>query len=94
MEHTLSYVEAALRGYVENVNLFLQMTYTSFQELFCFAFITLVMFVVCLFVYLLSSVPCNRIFVAHYEHILAEPAAYVEPLSNFLELDGNEKEVC
>eukprot|EP01035_Chromulina_nebulosa_P018513 gene18513-24230_t len=52
VEHTLTYLESALRG-----------------------------------------VPCNRIFIAHYEHVLAEPSAYKEPLANFLELSSKEKEV-
>jgi hypothetical protein len=31
------------------------------------------------------------VFVAHYEHVLADPRAYVEPLATFLELSQNEK---
>ena len=52
VEHTLTYVEAALR-----------------------------------------KVPCNRIFLAHYEHVLADPRAFLEPLSQFLELSEPEKRV-
>jgi hypothetical protein len=52
VEHTLTYVEAALR-----------------------------------------KVPCNRIFLAHYEHVLADPRAFLEPLSQFLELSENDKKV-
>ena len=50
MEHTLTYLESALKG-----------------------------------------VPCHRIFIAHYEHFLKEPAAFIEPLSTFLELDEKAK---
>jgi hypothetical protein len=52
VEHTLTYVEAALR-----------------------------------------RVPCHRIFIAHYEHILADPRAFLEPLSQFLEVSEIEKKV-
>jgi hypothetical protein len=40
----------------------------------------------------LQYVPCDRIFLAHYEHVLAEPSAYLEPLAAFLELDKLQKE--
>lgn len=50
VEHTLSYIEAALRG-----------------------------------------VPCHRTFIAHYEHALADPIAFINPLSAFLELDLQAK---
>ena len=46
MEHTLTYLESALKG-----------------------------------------VPCHRILIAHYEHVLKDPAAFIGPLSTFLELD-------
>lgn len=52
VEHTLTYVEAALR-----------------------------------------KTPCHRIFIAHYEHVLADPRAFLEPLSQFLELSEAEKKV-
>lgn len=52
VEHTLTYIEAALRG-----------------------------------------VPCHRIMIAHYEHALADPTAYIEPLSAFFELDEPAKNV-
>jgi len=45
VEHTLSYMESALRG-----------------------------------------VPCDRMFIAHYEQALADPMAFIEPLATFLEL--------
>ena len=45
VEHTLSYMESALRG-----------------------------------------VPCDRMFIAHYEQALADPMAFIEPLAAFLEL--------
>jgi hypothetical protein len=51
VEHTLSYMESALRG-----------------------------------------VPCHRIFVAHYEQALADPIAFIEPLSAFLELNEKAKQ--
>lgn len=35
---------------------------------------------------------CHRTFIAHYEHALADPAAYVNPLASFLELGPTEKE--
>lgn len=34
----------------------------------------------------LKNIPCNRIFIAHYEHLLADPEAYKYPLASFLEL--------
>eukprot|EP01036_Dinobryon_divergens_P031037 gene31037-40374_t len=52
VEHTLTYLEAALKG-----------------------------------------VPCHRTFIAHYEHVLADPQAFIEPLTQFLELDSSQKEV-
>jgi len=52
VEHTLTYVEAALR-----------------------------------------KVPCHKIFIAHYEHVLAEPRAYLEPLSQFMELSNEAKTI-
>jgi len=39
----------------------------------------------------LRKIPCNRIFIAHYEHVLADPRAFLEPLSQFLELSDSEK---
>ena len=33
----------------------------------------------------LRGVPCHRVFIAHYEHVLAKPSAYIEPLSDFME---------
>jgi hypothetical protein len=41
----------------------------------------------------LKKVPCNKIFVAHYEQVLGDPEAYIEPLSDFLELDTSAKSV-
>ncbi len=41
----------------------------------------------------LRKIPCNRIFIAHYEHVLADPRAFLEPLSQFLELSESEKKV-
>lgn len=35
----------------------------------------------------IRMIPCHKIFIAHYEHILANPKSYIEPLSAFLELD-------
>jgi hypothetical protein len=35
----------------------------------------------------LKRVPCGKVFIAHYEHVLADPMAYHQPLVNFLELD-------
>ena len=52
VEHTLTYVEAALRG-----------------------------------------VPCHKIFIAHYEHALTDPHAFLEPLSQFLELAPAAKRI-
>jgi hypothetical protein len=39
----------------------------------------------------LRGVPCHRLFVAHYEHVLAKPTVYAEPLAEFLELDPSKK---
>lgn len=39
----------------------------------------------------LKRVPCNKVFVAHYEHVLADPIAYAQPLSAFLELNAEQK---
>ena len=39
----------------------------------------------------LKGVPCHRIFIAHYEHALKDPKAFLEPLSVFLELDSKAK---
>ena len=39
----------------------------------------------------LRGVPCHRIFVAHYEHVLAKPSSYAEPLADFLEFDDRKK---
>jgi len=39
----------------------------------------------------LKRVPCHKVFIAHYEHAIAEPSAYVEPLSAFLELNAQQK---
>ena len=50
VEHTLTYIEAAMRG-----------------------------------------VPCNKVFIAHYEHVLADPIAFYEPLVSFLELGEYNK---
>ena len=52
VEHTLTYMESALRG-----------------------------------------VPCHKTFIAHYEHALADPQAFIEPLSLFLEIDAAGREV-
>ncbi len=38
--------------------------------------------------------PCHKLFIAHYEHALSDPQAFVEPLSRFLELDAPAREVC
>ena len=35
----------------------------------------------------IKIIPCHKIFIAHYEHILSSPKSYIEPLSAFLELD-------
>lgn len=35
---------------------------------------------------------CHRTFIAHYEHILADPTTYINPLASFLELGPAEKE--
>eukprot|EP01038_Epipyxis_sp_PR26KG_P014884 gene14884-20016_t len=41
----------------------------------------------------LRMVSCHKIFIAHYEHVLADPMAYYEPLSTFLEFDNKKKEL-
>lgn len=40
----------------------------------------------------LTPIPCNKIFIAHYEHVLADPMAYHEPLSSFLDLSTTAKD--
>ena len=40
----------------------------------------------------LRGVPCNRVFIAHYEHVLAKPNALAEPLSDFLEFTPKQKQ--
>ena len=40
-----------------------------------------------------NRIPCERLFIAHYEHILADPAAYRAPFAEFLELGANEREI-
>eukprot|EP01033_Poteriospumella_lacustris_P003203 gene3203-2356_t len=50
VEHTLTYIESAIRG-----------------------------------------ISCHKIFIAHYEHVLAEPRSFIEPLAHFLELGEGEK---
>jgi hypothetical protein len=42
---------------------------------------------------LACSIPCHKTFIAHYEHALADPQAFVEPLAAFLELDAAAKTV-
>ena len=39
----------------------------------------------------MKGVPCHRILIAHYEHVLKDPKAFIEPLSTFLELDERAK---
>ena len=70
VEHTLTYVEAALRKSV------------SFSWYFSNS-----NFVSC------HRVPCHKIFIAHYEHVLADPRAYLEPLAQFTELSFDGKAV-
>ena len=36
---------------------------------------------------------CNKLFVINYEHILSQPLDYSEPLSHFLELSSENKQV-
>ena len=38
----------------------------------------------------LRSAPCHKTFIAHYEHALADPAAFLNPLASFLELGATE----
>ena len=37
------------------------------------------------------SIPCRNTFIAHYEQALADPQAFLEPLSAFLELSPASK---
>ena len=39
---------------------------------------------------MICRVPCHKIFIAHYEHLLADPKAFIEPLSIFLQLDDSD----
>lgn len=41
----------------------------------------------------LRGIPCHKTFIAHYEHALADPQAFIEPLSLFLETDAAGREV-
>lgn len=36
--------------------------------------------------------PCHKVFIAHYEHALADPQAFVEPLALFLQLAAPARE--
>jgi hypothetical protein len=38
-------------------------------------------------------IPCHKTFIAHYEHALADPHAFLEPLAAFLELSAPAKTV-
>lgn len=40
-----------------------------------------------------DSVPCHKMFIAHYEHFMNNPQAFGEPLAAFLELDDRRKQV-
>lgn len=40
-----------------------------------------------------GRISCHKIFIAHYEHVLAEPRSFIEPLAHFLELGEGEKTV-
>lgn len=42
---------------------------------------------------IVTRVPCHKTFIAHYEHALADPQAFLEPLATFLELDTSAKTV-
>ncbi len=42
---------------------------------------------------LLHSIPCEKIFVVHYEHILGDPMSYLGPMSSFLGLNEHQKKV-
>lgn len=39
----------------------------------------------------LRGVNCDQIFLGHYEHVLASPVSFVEPLAEFLELDSRKR---
>jgi hypothetical protein len=83
VEHTLTYLEAALKGF-------------CCLEILSHVFIDIVSVIFAMNLRLLCffpSVPCHRMFIAHYEHVLADPKAFIEPLSTFLELDSMQKEV-
>eukprot|EP01034_Spumella_vulgaris_P024632 gene24632-31000_t len=41
----------------------------------------------------MRAIPCHKTFIAHYEHALADPQAFIEPLSQFLELDKGSREI-
>ena len=43
-------------------------------------------------IFLLPGIPCERVFIAHYEHVLSNPSDYIEPLTDFLELNTLQKE--
>jgi hypothetical protein len=34
----------------------------------------------------IRRIPCHKLFVAHYEHIMGDPMSYLDPLVEFLEL--------
>lgn len=36
----------------------------------------------------MSKIPCHKMFVAHYEQALADPTSLLDPLADFLELEG------
>jgi hypothetical protein len=37
----------------------------------------------------LQKVPCDKIFIAHYEHVIEQPMDYLDPLASFLELTSD-----
>eukprot|EP00605_Chrysophyceae_sp_TOSAG23-4_P000536 GSChrysophyteH1.ASY1.ANO1.605.1 assembled CDS len=39
----------------------------------------------------MQKLPYHSIFIGHYEHVLEDPGAYIEPLSEFLELESAQK---
>jgi len=41
----------------------------------------------------MDRIPCHKMFIAHYEHVLADATAYHEPLADFMEFDSRKREV-
>ncbi len=39
----------------------------------------------------LKRIPCHKVFIGHYEHVLADPKSYIQPLAAFLDLNSAQR---